>query len=186
MLAASLSSSTPSHEPQRHGRRAPPAATRTSARTASGLCAPSSTVSGSRVHDLQAPGTSVVAAASRTARSSSSIPAPRRYVLRGGAREREVAPLKRAPRRQRRRGRGRRSPAPAARSARRARPRRARRPPAPRGASQDPSTSVPPARTTASFSSAMSLTRRPQPARVLQPDVREHRHAARRSRCVAS
>ena len=56
------------------------------------------------------------------------------------------------------------------------------RPRAPRGRSPAPSTSVPPGRTTSSFSSAMSSDGRPEPARVLEPDVGQHLRRASRAR----
>ena len=74
MLAASLSSSTPSTRPPGE-RRTARGSDSTSARAASGLCAPSSTVSGSSPTTCKRPGTTVAAAASRTASSRSSIPA---------------------------------------------------------------------------------------------------------------
>ena len=78
MRAASLSSSTPITSPSAR-RPTTSGSEATSALTASGLCAPSSTTSGCSPTTCRRPGTSTVAAAASIARSSSSTPAERRY-----------------------------------------------------------------------------------------------------------
>ena len=78
MRAASLSSSTPITSPSAR-RPTTSGSEATSALTASGLCAPSSTVSGCSPTTCSRPGTSTWRRPHPKARSSSSTPAERRY-----------------------------------------------------------------------------------------------------------
>ena len=98
MPAASLSSSTPSTSAG--GASKTSSSDSASAAAASGLCAPSSTVGGSSGSACRRPGTARLGGL-RTAALVELAPAAAQVRGRGGAREREVAPLER-PRRPRR------------------------------------------------------------------------------------